>query len=185
METFVPLGDPNLMYEMDLRVNEPAQVEMQVKNSVNETGMVTGEQLEEEKRHSEPLTDDSKRQRYLQRLLNLEKRMKKEENVLQLQIEMMKQILELKNPMEQLSAYLALKQEFQQENEEEVVEDLMSCAKHLTNEEDSEVAMLGAFFYLKDRQRHVNMRGMGMMMHVVAAMIGRSTQVDVPPAMKT
>lgn len=90
---------------------------------------------------------------------------------MQQRIDTMKRILELKSPMEQLSAYLALRQETQYTDNMNTVEDLVLCAKRMTNEEDNEVAMLGAFAFLDGRRRHLDTRGMGAMMPVVAAMM--------------
>ncbi|KAG3199130.1 hypothetical protein PC128_g5480 [Phytophthora cactorum] len=175
----------------------PVDLETQIQRHITETSQADalfGEQLyrpvgeEEDDNHGkgrdEQLiaseSDELERQHYLQRILSIEKGMQEADNEVKHRIDTMKRILELKDPMEQLSEYLALKQEARREDDVDIVEDLVHCANRMTNEEDSEVAILGAFFFLCDRQQP-RTRGMAAMLPVVAAMMEASNGMDHPP----
>ncbi|KAG7385628.1 hypothetical protein PHYPSEUDO_001280 [Phytophthora pseudosyringae] len=203
MDTFLQLdpgSDTNLVYDDDLVVGEPVDLETQIQRHIAETSQAEalfGEQLyrpviaEEEDGgggdgtgHNEQLStaesDELERQRYLQRILSIEAGMREADKEVQERIDTMKRILELQDPMEQLSEYLALKQEARREDDVDIVEDLVHCAHRMANEEDSEVAMLGAFFFLCDRQRPTT-RGMTAMLPVVAAMMEASNGMGHSP----
>ena len=123
--------------------------------------------------------DEHERQHYLQRVLIIEKGMQDANNDIQQQIDTMKRILELTDPMEQLAEYLTHKQVDRRANKVHVVEDLLQCANRMVNIEDSEVAALGAFFFLCDRQRP-KARGILPMLPVVAAMLDASRSTTDP-----
>lgn len=125
-------------------------------------------------------TDEMERQRYLHRILDIERGMKQADDEVQTRIDAMRRILALQDPMEQLSAYLALKQEPRQEDDVNIVGDLLQCAKRMTNEEDSEAALLGAFVFLCDRPRP-KARGMATMLPVVAAMMEKTSGTAPSP----
>ncbi|EGZ29470.1 hypothetical protein PHYSODRAFT_322988 [Phytophthora sojae] len=197
MDTFLQLGgDPNLVYDDDLVVGEPVDLEAQIQRHIAETSQAdalfsdqlyrpVNDDVEEERDEGgtnfSPLeSDELERHRYLQRILSIERGMQEADSEVQQRIDTMKRILELKDPMEQLSEYLALKQEARREDDVDIVEDLLHCAKRMTNEQDTEVAMLGAFFFLCDRQRS-KARGMTAMLPVVAAMMEAANGMDHPP----
>ncbi|KAG6616421.1 uncharacterized protein IUM83_18508 [Phytophthora cinnamomi] len=199
MDTFLQLGgDPNLVYDDDLVVGEPVDLETQIQRHIAETSQADalfsdqlyrpvdeGEEDEDgAAAHGEHLSaaesDELERQRYLQRVLSIERGMQEADDEVQQRIDAMTRILALKDPMEQLSEYLALKQEARREDDVDIVEDLLHCAKRMTNEEDSEVAMLGAFFFLCDRQRPKT-RGMTAMLPVVAAMMEAANGIEHSP----
>ncbi|KAE9025694.1 hypothetical protein PR003_g15345 [Phytophthora rubi] len=205
MDTFLQLGgDPNLVYDDDLVVGEPVDLETQIQRHIAESSQADalfsdqlyrpvddggeegegGEGEEDETDHGEHLSaaesDELERQRYLQRVLRIEREMQEADSEVQQRIDTMKRILELKDPAEQLSEYMALKQEARREDDVDIVEDLVHCAKRMTNEGDSEVAILGAFFFLCDRQRPKT-RGMTAMLPVVAAMMEAANGIDHPP----
>ncbi|TDH68972.1 hypothetical protein CCR75_005673 [Bremia lactucae] len=114
--------------------------------------------------------DDIERRHYLNRLLSIEEDMQEARCEVQHRIDTMKRIVDLMDPMEQLSEYLALRQKARKEDDVDIVEDLVLCAKRMTNKEDSEVAMVGAFFFLRDRQQ-TRTRGMTAMLPVLAPMM--------------
>ncbi|GMF10671.1 unnamed protein product [Phytophthora lilii] len=180
-------AEPNLVYD-DLVVGEPVDLETQIQRHIAETTQADalfGEQLYRPVEAAadaadQALADELERQRYLQRILSIEKGMQEADDEVQQRIDAMRRILALKDPMEQLSEYLALKQEAQREDDVDIVEDLLRSAKRMTSEEDSEVAMLGAFFFLCDRQRP-RTRGMTAMLPVVAAMMEASNGMDHSP----
>ncbi|RLN87200.1 hypothetical protein BBJ28_00014583 [Nothophytophthora sp. Chile5] len=121
--------------------------------------------------------DETERQRYLQRIRAIEERMQEADSEVQQRIDTMARILELKDPMEQLSEYLALLLEARQESDAEIVSELLQCATRMSSKEDSEVALLGAFFFLGDRPR-AQSRGLTAMLPVVAAMMEASNGFD-------
>ncbi|KAL3657342.1 hypothetical protein V7S43_017661 [Phytophthora oleae] len=198
MDTFLHLdaSGPNLGYDDDLVVAESVDLETQIRRHIAESSQADalfGEQLyrpvgvEEEdgetchdEHFSTAESDELERQRYLQRILLIEKGMQEADNEVQQRIDSMKRILELKDPVEQLSDYLALKQEARREDDVDIVQDLVHCANRMRNEEDSEVAMLGAFFFLCDKQRP-RARGMTTMLPVVAAMMEAANGMDRAP----
>ncbi|ETI34762.1 hypothetical protein F441_18675 [Phytophthora nicotianae CJ01A1] len=195
MDAFLQLDAGGGVYDDDLVVGEHVDLETQIQRHIAETSQADalfGEQLyrpvgEEgvEDNHgkgrdeqlSAAESDELERQRYLQRILSIEKGMQEADNDVQRRIDTMKRILELKDPMEQMSEYLTLKQEARREDDVDIVGDLVHCANRMTNEEDSEVAMLGAFFFLCYRQ-HPRTRGMAAMLPVVAAMMEASNGMD-------
>ncbi|GMF36600.1 unnamed protein product [Phytophthora fragariaefolia] len=199
MDPFLQLGgDPNLVYDDDLVVGEPVDLETQIQRHIAETShadALFSEQLyrpvdevatggEDAAGHDDHFSaaesDELERQRYLQRILSIERAMQEADSEVQQQIDAMTRILELKDPMEQLSEYLALKQEARREDSVDIVEDLLHCAKRMTNEEDSEAAILGAFFFLCDRHLP-KARGMTAMLPVVAAMMEAASGLEHSP----
>ncbi|KAH7460325.1 hypothetical protein KRP22_008421 [Phytophthora ramorum] len=186
MDTFLQLGgDSTLVYDDDL------DLETQIQRHIAETSQAEalfGEQLyrpvQEEEEDDEQFpaaeSDELERQRYLQRVLSIQKGMYEADSEVQQRIDAMKRILELNDPMEQMSEYLAFKQEARREEDVDIVGDLLHCANRMTCEEDSEVAMLGAFFFQCDRQRP-RPRGMTAMLPVVAAMMEASNGMDHAP----
>ncbi|KAK1947636.1 hypothetical protein P3T76_001646 [Phytophthora citrophthora] len=200
MDTFLQLdaSGSNLVYDDDLGVAETVDLETQIRRHIAESSQadalfseqlyrpvgVEEEEQEDDICHDEHFStaesDELERQRYLQRILSIEKGMQEVDNEVQQRINSMKRILELKDPVEQLTDYLALKQEARREDDVDIVQDLVHCANRMRNEEDSEVAMLGAFFFLCDKQRP-RARGMTAMLPVVAAMVEAANGIDRAP----
>ncbi|KAF4321745.1 hypothetical protein BBO99_00004298 [Phytophthora kernoviae] len=160
--------DPSLVYDDDdLVVGGGVDLETQIQRHIAQSTQgegifadqlyrpVEGPSPDVERLQLPVETNGMERQRYLHRILDIEKGMKKADNEVQQRIDTMKRILELKDPMEQLS-------------------DRMTC------EADSEVALLGAFFFLCDRRRPKT-RGMTAMLPVVAAMMEASNGMDHSP----
>lgn len=135
---------------------------------------------EEEEDDADP--DELERRRYWKRAKLLETHMQQAELEVQQRLDAMKRILELKDPMEQLSEYMALKlDERRDEDEIDIIPELLKCAQRLSNEEDSEIALLGAFFFTCDSPpSRTNNRGMAAMLPVVAAMMEASSALDRP-----
>ncbi|KAG1691312.1 hypothetical protein DVH05_027173 [Phytophthora capsici] len=201
MDTFLQLdaSGSNLVYDDDLGVAEAVDLETQIRRHIAESSQADAlfsEQLyrpvgvEEERQEDDELSHDEhfsaaesdklERQRYLQRILLIEKGMQEADHEVQQRIDSMKRILELKDPVEQLSDYLTLKQEARRQDDVDIVQDLVHCANRMQNEEDSEVAILGAFFFLCDKQRP-RARGMTAMLPVVAAMMEAANGMDRAP----
>lgn len=124
--------------------------------------------------------DELERQRYAKRARTIEKNMQNAENEVQQRLNVMKLILELKDPIEQLSEYVALMLEERHDEEIEIVSELLQCARNLTQKEDIEVALFGAFFFLCDAAPRNRNRGMTAMLPVVAAMMEASNGLDHP-----
>ncbi|KAG7396428.1 hypothetical protein PHYBOEH_002296 [Phytophthora boehmeriae] len=186
-------ADPNLpvVYgEDDLVVGGGVDLETQIQRHIAQSSQGEGlfadqlyrpvEAPDVERLQLSVETNGMERQRYLHRILDIEKGMKEADNEVQQRIDTMKRILALKDPMEQLSEYLALTQEARRDDDVDIVEDLLQCASRMTCEEDGEVALLGAFFFLCDRRRPKT-RGMSAMLPVVAAMMEASTGMDQSP----
>ncbi|RMX63037.1 hypothetical protein DD238_005173 [Peronospora effusa] len=179
MDTFLHLDAD--VYDGDL-ASEPIDLETRIQRHIVETSQGTllfADQairpVEVEKKALE--LDEQERQHYLQRELIIEKEMQEANNEVQQRLDTMKRILNLKDPMEQLVEYLTHKQEDRRDKNVNVVEDLLQCANRMMNIEDSEVAALGAFFFLCDRQRP-QARRMTLMLPVVAAMLEASRKTD-------
>jgi hypothetical protein len=186
MDTFLQLGgDPNLVYDELVVGDLETQIQRHIAESSQTEGLF-GEQLyrpagvADESGQDEYESDEMERQRYLQRILSIEADMRDADNQVQQQIDAMSRILELTDPTEQLAEYLALKQEARREEDVDIVQDLVHCAKRMTNAEDSEAAMLGAFFFLCDRQRPKT-RAMTATLPVVAAMLETSNRSNHSP----
>ncbi|KAI9986087.1 hypothetical protein PInf_024945 [Phytophthora infestans] len=196
MDTFLQLDAAGGVYDDDLVVGEPVDLETQIQRHIVETSQADalfGEQLyrpvggeagDNDEKGDEQLSaaesDELERQRYLQRVLLIEKGMQDADNEVQQRIDTMKRIVGLEDPMAQLYEYLTLKQEARREDGVDIVRDLILCANRMTNEEDSEVAMLGAFFFLCDKQQP-RTRGMAAMLPVAAAMMEASNGIDHSP----
>lgn len=118
--------------------------------------------------------DEHERQQYLARIESLEAHMQQAKRETQQRLDAMARILALADPLEQLSEYMALKLDERHDNAPtiDITTDLLECAKRLHSSEDSEVALLGAFFFACDPPPCPNKpRGVAAMLPVVAAMM--------------
>lgn len=120
------------------------------------------------------------RARFLAHAQAVEDRMQAADEEVAQRILSMRRILELKDPMEQLAEYVALSLEPRREADTDIVAELLECAKHMSNEEDREVALLGAFFFMCDPPCPKN-RGIAPLLPIVAAMMEASNGMDHPP----
>uniref|UniRef100_M4C1A0 Uncharacterized protein n=1 Tax=Hyaloperonospora arabidopsidis (strain Emoy2) TaxID=559515 RepID=M4C1A0_HYAAE len=193
MDTFLQLDTGGVYDDDDLDISAPVDLETQIQRHVVETSptetlfgdqpcppVVAGEEVIDTEHEQLAATDLDKleRQHYLQRVSSIENEMREAEKEIQQRIDAMKHILELKDSRQQLIQYMALKQETGRDDDVvDIVEDLLQCANRMNNEEDSEVATLGAFFFLSDRQEP-KIRHRTTMQPVVVAMMEAVNGLD-------
>ncbi|GAB9471622.1 hypothetical protein Gpo141_00008826 [Globisporangium polare] len=130
-------------------------------------------------------TDEHERQQYLARIESLNAHMQQAKRETQQRLDAMVRILALTDPLEQLSEYMALKLDDERQDDVHapalnITSDLLECTKRLRSSEDSEVALLGAFFFACDPPPCPNNnrpRGVASMLPVVAAMMESATAV--------
>ncbi|CAI5727612.1 unnamed protein product [Hyaloperonospora brassicae] len=186
MDTFLQLDASGVYDDHDLAISAPVDLETQIQRHVVETsptGTLFGDHLYPPVAAAEAVVDTRHeqlratnldavaRRRYLERVLSIETEMREADKEIQRRIDGMKRILALEDCKEQLSQYMALEQEVRRDDDAvDIVEDLLQCADRMTKEEDSEVATLGAFFFLCDKQRH-GVRQKTTMLPVVVAMM--------------
>lgn len=124
---------------------------------------------------------ESGRERFLARADTLERQMDAAEDDVEQRIAAMQRILELKDPMEQLAEYIALSQEPRLEPDTDIVADLVQCAEQIEDEDDQEIALIGAFFFQCDRSAQPKNRDIASLLPVVAAMMEASSGMEHPP----
>jgi len=120
------------------------------------------------------------RARFLARAQAAEQRMQAAEEEVAQRILSMRRILELKDPAEQLAEYVALSLEARREADTDIVSELLECARHMSDAQDREVALMGAFFFMCDPPRPKN-RGIAPLLPIVAAMMEASSGMDHSP----
>uniref|UniRef100_A0AAV1UIR9 Uncharacterized protein n=1 Tax=Peronospora matthiolae TaxID=2874970 RepID=A0AAV1UIR9_9STRA len=193
MDTFLQLDTSGVYSDNDLDLSASVDLETQIQRHVVETSLtealfgdqpcspvVAGEEVTGTGHEQSAATDLGRleRQHYLQRVSSIENAMQVAENEMQQRIDAMKRILELTDSRQQLVQYMALKQEIRRDGDVvDIAEDLLQCADRMDNEEDSEVATLGACFFLSDRQEP-KIRQRTTMQPVVAAMMEAVNGLD-------
>lgn len=128
-------------------------------------------------------------QAFLARAALLEAEMQRAREEMQLRLDAMARILALADPHEQLAEYLALRlSERQRESSTttaatDVTRELLECARRLPSAcDDSDAALLAAFFFSCDAPPAPRSRGVAPLLPVVAAMMERAatTSLDHP-----
>uniref|UniRef100_K3WHB3 Uncharacterized protein n=1 Tax=Globisporangium ultimum (strain ATCC 200006 / CBS 805.95 / DAOM BR144) TaxID=431595 RepID=K3WHB3_GLOUD len=175
-------GDDDAIDAASVALEDPLQSHAAPLFAVDESGGYASEHAQLDEGNGEGDVDDLdldslERQRYLKRVRVLEAQMQQAKLEVQQRLDAMKRILELKDPMEQLSEYMALKLDQRSDDDVDIALELLECAQRMADSEDSEIALLGAFFFTCDPPRAKN-HGMAAMLPVVAAMMENSSALD-------